>query len=61
MTSRRRFIALVPVLVAASQARAQVPGTLVDPKDPQVQALGYAADASRVDKAKFPKYAAGQD
>jgi len=28
--------------------------------DPQAVALGYKADATKVDKAKFPKYAAGQ-
>ncbi len=28
--------------------------------DPQAQALGYKADAAKVDKVKFPKYAAGQ-
>jgi hypothetical protein len=28
--------------------------------DPQAQALGYVADATRADKARFPKYAAGQ-
>lgn len=28
--------------------------------DPQATALGYRADATKVDKAKFPKYAADQ-
>ena len=28
--------------------------------DPQAQALGYKADATKADKAKFPKYAADQ-
>jgi len=60
MTSRRRFISLVPVLGAATLARAQST-PLVDPKDPQAQALGYTADATKVDKAKYPKYAAGQN
>ncbi len=60
MTSRRRFISLVPLLGAAALARAQAPAPLVDPKDPQATALGYAADATKVDKAKYPKYAAGQ-
>ena len=60
MTSRRRFISLVPALGAATLARAQA-APLVDPKDPQAQALGYTADAAKVDKAKYPKYAAGQN
>ena len=58
MTSRRRFIAIVPLLGAAALARAETP--LVDPKDPQAAALGYTPDAAKVDKAKYPKYAAGQ-
>ena len=60
MTSRRQFIAIVPVLGAATLARAQAAAPLVDAKDPQAQALGYAPDATKVDKAKYPKYAAGQ-
>ena len=60
MTSRRQFIAIVPLLGAAALARAEASPPLVDPKDPQAQALGYTADATKVDKAKYPKYAAGQ-
>jgi len=60
MTSRRRFISLVPLVGAATLARAQAPATLVDPKDPTAVALGYVADATKADKAKFPKYAPGQ-
>lgn len=41
----------------ATGARAQA---MVDEKDPQAVALGYVADAKRVDTKKFPKYAAGQ-
>ncbi len=33
---------------------------LVDEKNAQAVALGYVADAKRVDVKKFPKYAAGQ-
>lgn len=58
MTSRRRFIALVPMLGAAALVRAQTP--LVDPKDPQAVALGYTPDATKADKAKYPSYAPGQ-
>ena len=38
------------------QAQAMVAET-----DPQASALGYKANATAVDKAKYPKYAAGQD
>lgn len=34
---------------------------MLDEKDPTAAALGYKADATQVDKAKFPKYAAGQN
>jgi hypothetical protein len=32
---------------------------MVADTDPQAVALGYKADATKVDKSKFPKYAAG--
>ena len=41
----------------ALQARAQA---MVLETDAQAAALGYKADATKVDKAKQPKYAAGQ-
>ncbi|WP_128113131.1 high-potential iron-sulfur protein [Polynucleobacter necessarius] len=63
--SRRQFmilsaagactLALNGKVQAQAQAQAMVAET-----DPQAAALGYKADASKVDKAKFAKYAAGQ-
>lgn len=44
------------VLATGAQAQA-----LVDEKDAQAVALGYVADAARVDAKKFPKFAAGQN
>ena len=61
MTSRRRFIQIAPAaaaLLATGRAPAQAP--MLDEKDPQAAALAYVADASKVDKAKYPKYAPGQ-
>ena len=62
MTSRRRFIQIVPVagvsLLAARGAVAQAP--MLNEKDPQAVALGYVADATKADKAKYKNYAAGQ-
>ena len=62
MQTRRKFIQIVPVasatLMAGQQAFAQ-PARL-DEKDPQAVALGYLHDATKVDKAKQPKWAAGQ-
>lgn len=63
MTSRRSFLQLIPAAGAAlagAQVSAQNQPPLLDEKDPQAVALGYVADAKRVDKAKFPKYAPPQ-
>ena len=45
-------------VMAVSEASAQA---MVDEKDPQASGLGYKADASKVDKAKNPKFAAGSN
>jgi hypothetical protein len=59
--SRRQFMILSAAgactLALNGQVQAQA---MVVETDPQAVALGYKADASKVDKAKFPKYAAGQ-
>jgi hypothetical protein len=46
--------------IGAMAGPAAAQGALVSETDPQAVALGYKADASKADKAKFPKYAAGQ-
>jgi hypothetical protein len=61
MTNRREFIvqfSLGSSMLAAGSTFAQ--GAMVAETDPQAAALGYKADASKADKTKFPKYAAGQ-
>lgn len=62
MTSRRQFIQIVPVagaaLLAARGANAQA--NMLSEKDPQAVALGYVADATKVDRAKYKQYAPGQ-
>ncbi|WP_322047780.1 high-potential iron-sulfur protein [Paraburkholderia sp. J67] len=61
-TRRTFLIASASALVSlplARQARAEAP--LVAETDPAAQALGYRADATHVDKAKFARYAPGQD
>ena len=59
--SRRQFMILSAAgactLALNGQVQAQA---MVSETDPQAVALGYKADASKVDKAKYPKYAAGQ-
>ena len=62
MTSNRRTFVIhsivgASVLATASLAQAQA---MVAESDAQAIALGYKADASKADKVKYPKYAAGQ-
>jgi hypothetical protein len=55
-SSRRVFIAQVVAgsgAVIALGAKAQ---TMVDEKDAQAAALGYAADTTKVDAKKYPKH-----
>ena len=60
-SSRRIFLMQVATsglaLIAVSNAQAQA---MVVETDAQASSLGYKADATKVDKAKQPKYAAGQ-
>ena len=61
MTQRREFIIQVAAgstALIAGQAFAQAP--MLAETDPQAVALGYKADTTKVDKAKFPKHAADQ-
>jgi High potential iron-sulfur protein len=63
MTSRRQFMIQISTtgaaLGAAQLATAQTT-TMVVEADPQAKTLGYFADATKTDKVKYPKYAAGQ-
>jgi anaerobic selenocysteine-containing dehydrogenase len=63
MTSRRQFViqcsAATAALGTAHLASAQA-APMVAEADPQAKALGYFVDATKTDKAKYPKYAAGQ-
>lgn len=60
-SSRRQFIVLAATIASSTafvgKARA---ASAVAESDPAAQALGYSADASQVDKAKFAKYQAAQ-
>jgi hypothetical protein len=60
MTTRRRFIQIVPMAGAALMASRAAHAAMVDEKDPQAVALGYVADAKKADKAKYKTYADGQ-
>lgn len=48
-----------PAAPAAPAATAGLP--LLDEKEPAAVALGYFNDATKTDKAKYPKYADGQN
>lgn len=61
MTTRRTFIRLLPLSAAAMLTAEHAFAADVDPKDAQAVALGYVTDATKADKGKFPRYAAGQD
>jgi hypothetical protein len=60
-SSRRQFMILSAAgactLALNGKVQAQA---MVSETDPQAVALGYKSDATKVDKAKYPKYAAGQ-
>lgn len=57
---RRVFLMTVATSGAAIGTLAHAQANMVGEKDPQAVALGYVADATRVDKAKYKQYAAGQ-
>ncbi|WP_179402891.1 high-potential iron-sulfur protein [Burkholderia guangdongensis] len=62
-TSRRSFlISSVGVVSALALSREALAADLpmLPESDPTAQSLGYKADATKVDKAKYPKYAAGE-
>ena len=61
-TPRRAFIiqSVVGAAAVAAACAAQADGAMVADTDAQATALGYKSDATKTDKAKFPKYAAGQ-
>ena len=63
MKSSRRSFLITSIGVASSLAlsrEAFADAPKVSESDPTAKALGYKADATQVDKAKFAKYAAGQ-
>lgn len=57
---RRVFLMTLAASGAALSTAAQAQAML-DEKDAQAIALGYVADAKRVDVKKFPKFVAGQN
>lgn len=63
MKNRREFIVqfgLASGVLVASSHLAQAQGAMVAESDAQAKSLNYVALATKVDKSKFPKFAAGQ-
>jgi hypothetical protein len=58
--SRRSFMIVTATLGSALARNAWPDSTQVSESDANAQALGYKTDATKVDKARFPKYQAGQ-
>jgi hypothetical protein len=46
--------------LGAARVAAQAAAPVLSEADPQATALGYKADASKVDKARYPQHAAAQ-
>jgi hypothetical protein len=61
MITRRSFIHIVPAVGAGCLLLPAAQAADLDPKDAQATALGYVADATKADKAKFATYQAGQN
>jgi hypothetical protein len=61
MSNRREFIVQLSFASGALMTgNVMAQGAMLSDADPQAAALGYKADATKTDKVKFPKYAAGQ-
>src|SRR5712691_186306 len=54
-------LAVVSAAIAGNAGKATAQAARLDEKDAQAQSLGYKHDATKVDKAKFAKYLAGQN
>jgi High potential iron-sulfur protein len=61
-TSRRNFIIVVAGLTSSLllDRAASADTATISESDPSAQALGYKADATKVDKAKYSNYTAGE-
>ncbi len=60
-TLPRRVFLMTLAATGATLATGAQAQALVDEKDSQAVALGYVADAKRVDAKKYPRFAAGQN
>ncbi len=63
--NRRAFVMSIvsaggAFVAARASAQAAVAAPMLSEADPQAVALGYKADNTKVDKAKYPQHVAGQ-
>jgi len=61
--NRRTFVMTLvggSTALAVASARAQTSAPVLSEADPQAVALGYKADATKVDAAKYPQHVAAQ-
>jgi hypothetical protein len=61
--SRRAFIGNSAIVIATASMSSVAwsdSAPMLSESDPAASALGYKADASTIDKTKFPQYATGQ-
>jgi hypothetical protein len=54
-------LAVASIAIGAHAGASFAQGAQVDEKDATALSLGYKHDTTKVDKTKFPKYAAGQE
>ena len=61
MTTRRTFLTALPVsAVLLGLGNASAAAATLSETDPAATALGYKADASKVDAKKYPNFVAGR-
>ncbi len=63
-TDRRQFvkISVIGLTAGASAPLAfAMAGPVTDEKDPKALALGYKADAGKIEASKYPNYSVGQN
>lgn len=61
MTTRRNFLAAIPAsALALGLGSANAAAAVLSETDPAAAALGYKADASKVDTKKYPTFVVGR-
>ena len=63
MATRRKFLLAASIMASGAVVGRSVlaQAARIEESDPQATALGYVHSAAKVDKAKYPKFAAGQN